>query len=291
MAKRNWTRWGTDDERGAVNLLTPELVVAATSLVTRGRIISLAQPLDTRTPTPGRRCPPAHFMTSVAGDFTDPERTLRAQFSDDTILLATHTGTHIDALAHVWYGDELYNGFPKSSIRSGSGARRCGIDKLGPIVGRGVLIDLVSVAAAHSLAEDAAIGPDDLERCLDRQGVTVQEGDIVLLRTGWWAEHAASAGQDFSREPGPDVNAAHWLAERDVAAVGADNFAFEVLPSSQDSVFPVHEFLLRDCGVPIMEGLALDSLARERVYEFLCIVAPLPITAGTASPVNPIAVL
>jgi kynurenine formamidase len=291
MEKRNWSRWGADDERGAVNLLAPEQVLAACSLVQQGRVLPLARPIDSRTPTPHRRNPPAHFMTAVAGDYTDAARSARLQFSDDAYLLATHTGTHIDALAHVWYGDELYNGFSKGSIRSSKGATRCGIDKLGPIAGRGVLIDLVEVAGTDALQEDASLGANELERCLDRHGVALRPGDIVFLRTGWWSRHASSPGQDFSREPGPNLEAARWLADRDVAVVGADNFAFEALPSGEASIFPVHELLLRDCGISIIEGLALDALAQERVHEFLCVIAPLPLTAATASPVNPIAII
>jgi kynurenine formamidase len=215
--------------------------------------------------------------------------TAGVEFADDTVLLATHTGTHVDSLAHLWYDQKLYNGFSKESVRS-SGARHCGIDKLGPIVGRGVLLDLAGVAGISALDDGFEVTAEHFERCLAEHKLELRDGDVVVLRTGWWSARAAAPGQQFASEPGPGVEAACWLAERQVAAVGADNFAFEVMPSGAERLFPVHELLLRDCGVPIIEGLALDELAAAGVFEFLFVACPLPIVGGTASPLNPIAI-
>jgi kynurenine formamidase len=286
--RRQWGRWGAEDERGAPNLLTADRVLAAAALVRRGEVLSLAVPLERGTPLPAHRPSPAHFMARDGGDYpSGGDGPGRSRFSDDTMLVALHTGTHVDALAHVWYGDELYNGFPQSSIRSGSGAARCGIDKLGPLVGRGVLLD---VAAGAALPDDARITAADLDRCARCHRVELREGDIVLVRTGWWSTHAHAPTQRFRAEPGPDLDGARWLAANGAAVVGADNFAFEALGGG-DRSFPVHELLLRDRGIPIVEGLALDELARRAVYEFLFMLAPLPITGGTASPANPLAVI
>jgi kynurenine formamidase len=289
LERLNWARWGAEDERGAANLLTPERVARAVRLATRGEVHALGRPIHRGAPLSPRRPAFEHFMVRDAGDYepgTDPP----AQFADDVVVLSLHLGTHIDALAHVWHGDEIYNGFPKSSTGS-RGARRCGIDKLGPLVGRGVLLDLAAHSGEKALADGHAVTREELERCLAWQGTALEEGDVVLLRTGWWAARATAPGQRFDTEPGPDLGAAAWLAERQVVAVGADNFAFEVLPARQERTFPVHELLLRDCGVPILEGLDLDSLALEGIHEFLFMAAPLPIAGGTGCPVNPIAVV
>lgn len=291
LARHNWGRWGDADERGTLNLVGPAEVAAASSLVRRGEVLSLAHPLDRATPTPSIRPAPVHFMHRDGGDYAQKrDRPPRSQFSDDSILFALHTGTHVDALAHVWYGSELYNGFARETITS-SGARRCGVEKLGPIVGRGVLLDLAS-GGGGALPDERQVSGNDLERCAAAQGVAVGAGDIVLIRTGWWVARAGIAGQTFEREPGPNLDAGCWLAERDVAAVGADNFAFEALPSLvEGAIFPVHELLLCDCGTPILEGLALDELARRRIYEFLFVAAPLRLAGGTASPLNPLAIV
>jgi kynurenine formamidase len=225
-------------------------------------------------------------MNRHAGDYLRRTSAPRAQFADDSISLAVHAGTHVDALAHLWYGEELYNGFPRESVTP-EGARHCGAERLGPLVGRGVLLDF---AEEGPLEEDRAITGAELEQRAEAQGVEVGAGDVVLLRTGWWTAHAGRPGQTFEREPGPDLDAGCWLAERDVAVVGADNFAFEAMPNGLHSVFAVHELLLRDCGIPILEGLALDDLANERVYEFLFVAAPLQLVGATGSPVNPLAI-
>ena len=143
MAENNWGRWGSDDELGALNWLNSKLVLEALKLVREGRVFSLAIPIGQDTPMPAHRHAPAHFMDRDGGDYAaGAKRPGGLQFAEDTILLSTHTGTHIDSLAHVWYEDQLYNGFPANTIRSTTGAQRCGINKLGPLVGRGILLDL-----------------------------------------------------------------------------------------------------------------------------------------------------
>ena len=209
-----------------------------------------------------------------------------AEYADDDFSISTHTGAHVDSPAHLWYGDQLYNGFRSSTVQA-DGADHCGIEQLGPLVGRGVLID---AAPDGALEDGAAVTAGDLQRCLERQGTKLRTGDIVLIRTGWWTARAGSADNDWRSEPGPDLDGGLWLADQDPAAVGADNVAFEQLPAVGDRAFPVHELLLRDCGVSIMEGLALDDLAAARIYEFLFVGAPLPIVGATASPLNPVAI-
>lgn len=291
MGEENWGRWGAADERGALNWLTPERVVAAAGLVRSGRVFTLGRPIARETPVAPHRLPPARYMDRDGGDYAcGAKRPGGFQFAEDTIHLSTHSGTHIDALAHAWYGDQLYNGFPGNTIRSTTGAQRCGIEKAGPLVGRGVLLDLAGHLNVPGLPISYEVSAAELAACAREQGVDVSEGDIVLLRTGWrYADH--DVAEYFNCEPGPGPAAARWLAGRRVAAAGADNGAFEVLPPKEGSVLPVHQFLIRDCGVPLLEGLLLDDLAQARVYEFLFVATPLPIVGGTGSPTNPIAVL
>lgn len=291
MSREAWQRWGTDDERGALNNIGPAEVQNATALVRSGRVLSLAQTLSPRTPLPPHRAPLQHFMARDGGDYAAGARRPGGfQFADDTVVLPLHIGTHIDALCHAWYDDTLYNGFPGNGTRSTSGATRCGIDKMGPLVGRGVLLD-VAGGAGNPLRNGAAIGPRDLEQAAQQARVTVGRGDIVLIRTGW-AEHQGRAGNvAFDGEPGLDLDAALWLAERDIAALGADNFAVEVIPFAPGTVFPVHQRLIRDFAVPLIEGLLLHELATTGCQEFLFIASPLPVAGGTGSPINPIAII
>jgi kynurenine formamidase len=277
-------RFGPEDERGALNLITPGRVRDAAALVREGRTFALGQPVGRRTPMPPHRIAPAHFMDRVGGDYVVAgERIEGFQYSDDTLLVALHTGTHIDSLAHVWDGDHLYNGFSPETITSKSGATRCGIDKMGPIVGRGVLLDFGALGAGRE------IRAEELERCAEAEGVEIREGDVVLLRTGWLQEAGSEPARYFSAEPGVGAEGAAWLAERGVAATGCDNYAYEVLPVEGEP-FPVHRLLIRDSGIPLIEGLVLDELASARAYEFLFVALPLPVAGGTGSPIAPVAV-
>jgi kynurenine formamidase len=286
-----WQRWGAEDERGALNQIGAAEVQAAAGLVRTGVVLSLAQPLSPRTPVPRHRAGVQHFMGRDGGDYAAGARRPGGfQFAEDTVVLPLHIGTHIDALCHAWYDDSLYNGFPGNSTRSTTGAAHCGIDKMGPIVGRGVLLD---VAALHGapLADGTPISRGDLERAADRAGVQPGKGDIVLLRTGWAERQGRAANVSFEAEPGLDVAAALWLAERDVAVIGADNFAIEVIPFPQGAVFPVHQRLIRDFGIPLLEGLKLHQLAATGRSAFMFAASPLPVTGGTGSPISPIVVL
>jgi len=211
------------------------------------------------------------------------------QFSDDTVVMPLHFGTHIDALCHAWHDDQLYNGFSSDTIRSTTGAGRCGVDKLGAIVTRGVLLDIVAVVGSP-LGLGVTISRAMLQAAMCASGVDVETGDVVLIRTGWF-ERMNGDPCYFDGEPGIDVDAARWLAERDVAVVGADNFAVEAIPFPTGAVFPVHQCLLRGFGVPLLEGLVLKPLADAGVAEFLFVAAPLPIQGGTGSPITPVAVL
>lgn len=286
----NWGRWGEDDEAGALNLLTPQVVRDAVGLVTSGDVVSLAQPIGPAAGVPPHRRPAARFMDRDAGDYALGARSPHGfRFAEDTVQMPTHSGTHLDALAHAWHGEELYNGHPSSSVRSTSGAQRCGADKLRPIVTRGVLADLVR-SIGQPLDPSRPVTAEDLERCLEDDGIEVGSGDAVLLRTGWWETRGGRADY-FDHEPGIDDEAAQWLAERDVALVGADNYAVEVQPSAEGSMFPVHLTLMHLHGVPLLENLDLSRVAGTGRTTFLFVAAPLLLAGSTAGPVSPLAVL
>jgi kynurenine formamidase len=204
-------------------------------------------------------------------------------------MLPLHLGTHIDCLCHVWYGDKLYNGFDHRAVRS-SGSLRCDAVSMGPIATRGVLLDFAALNGGP-LDDGEAIDADRLHTLLEVQRTTLRKGDAVLIRTGWFERHVGSGTADFNTEPGIDLEAGLILAEAGVALIGADNYAVEVLPFAAGSVFPVHQRLIRDYGIPLLEGLVLEPLADTSVREFLFLVSPLPLKGATASPVAPVAIL
>jgi kynurenine formamidase len=291
MTQDAWNRWGADDERGALNYIGAEQVKRATALVRTGEVLRLAQLLSDKTPVPSHRCGLQHFMGRDGGDYAaGSKRPGGFQFAEDSVVMPLHIGTHIDALCHAWYDDKLYNGYLGNQIRSVRGAERLGIEKMPPVVTRGVLLDLVRLKG-RLLNPGEAISVADLEAAAQACGVQPGRGDAILLRTGWLESQKGVAKPSFDIEPGIDLSAGLWLAQREVALVGADNFAVEVLPFAAGTVFPVHQRLIRDYGVPLLEGLMLDPLVACGKHEFLFMLSALPIVGGTGSPVAPVVVL
>jgi kynurenine formamidase len=293
----NWGRWGPDDERGAANFITAKRRLAAARLVVRGEVYSLAIPLKPGAmPGSPMRAQMVHHMTLDGGDFAAGVRLPGGnQVADDYIAMPSQTGTHLDGLAHVWYDDELYNGHSATRVRS-YGATRCGIENVGSLVTRGVLLDVAGLYGVEHLAADHVVGPRDLERCAKAQGTEVGTADAVLVRTGWYTVFARDRDRYYAANPGVGAEGARWLAERSVAVVGADNLAFEptVGPNGfegGDLTSTVHRMLIRDYGTYILELLDLESLAADRVHEFMFCAAPLPIVGGVGSPLNPLAIV
>lgn len=284
----NWGRWGVHDEIGIANLLDAGMVLRARELVREGVVLSLAQPLGPSTAMPPHRQGVRRIMDRHAGDYGETSSN-GFRYAEDTISLSTHAGTHIDALAHVWAGDQLYNGH-LASTQDGRGASRCGADKLAPIVSRGVLLNFVP-GGSTVMPADGAIGPRELERAYERVGLKPEPGDAVLLRTGWWSANQHDPRAYFAREPGLSYEGAAWLARHDPVVVGADNYAVECVPSPSGERFPVHVLLMRDHGIPLLENLALDELHATGRSDFMLVLAPLGFEGSTGSPVNPLAVL
>lgn len=287
----NRGRWGPQDELGALNLIGEEQVLRAAGLVRAGRVVRLGLDLGPRTLVPPHRKHLERYMTRDGGDYAAGARRPGGfQFAEDVVSFASHTGTHIDALAHAWYDDELYNGFPSSTIRSTSGAQNCGADKLMPMVTRGILLD-VSRQEGSPLQAGDVVTRSRLQEAAAVAGVVPEPGDAVLIHTGWLSRAGHDATAYFAGEPGIDVEAARWLADADVAVVGADNYAIEVQPTAPHVVFPAHQLLIRDHGVPLVENMVLHELSAAGATQFLFVAAPLPLVGGTAGPVAPIAVL
>lgn len=288
----NWRRWGEGDERGALNLLTPDVVREATRVCRTGRTYSLALPIqrDGVPLIPYRGAPMRMTLTNSS------DEELFAAFdaqdtgaNEDVLILASHNETHMDALCHVFHQGTMYNGFPASGMRTHTGAEHLGIENVGCIAGRAVLLDLVRYLGEAEMT-GRVLSTADLEGCAAAQGVAVRPGDILLLRTGWLERYLKSPGTTGQQpQPGLGMDAVRFVREHDVVAVGADNSAVESVPF--DGPFlTVHIELLNKLGVYLLEHLVLEELARDEVYESLLVVAPLPVPGATGSPINPIAI-
>jgi len=299
---RNWGTWGQDDELGSANYITAEKVAAAAGLVRRGKVFSLALPLDSEGPMTGSlgRINPVHVMLQDGGDISsgaqDHLPTLR--YTDDAVYMVLQCSTQWDALSHIYHEGQMYNGYGTEAVTS-QGALKNSITQVKDrMVSRGVLLDVARYKGEQWLPTSYGITLEDLEGCAQKQGVEVGEGDIVLVRTGQILERrTAGAWGDFNGGPAPGlaISAADFFCPRKVAAVATDTWGVEVLPNESPEVWqPLHIIMLVNAGIYLgemwdMEVLAADC-AEDGVYEFMVVAPPLTVTGSVGSPVNPQAI-
>jgi kynurenine formamidase len=305
---RNWGRWGPDDQRGTLNHVTAESIVAAARLVRAGRVISMALPFDEGGPQNGRfnRFNPIHLMTRDGADvmagtavrdfYGGNDRHFRG--TDDLVIMPLQAGTQWDSLAHVVFENQIYNGYGADQVTSRGALRNAITNAANAMVGRGVLLDIPASRGVRWLEPGTAIGADDLQKAAEGAGVTVGRGDYVFVRTGAMAR-ARDAGSwgDYAGGPaaGLGLGSVDWVAEHEVAAVATDTWGMEVLPNETPDVFqPLHIIFIVHMGLWIGEICDLDPLAADcasdGVYEFLFCGPPLPFSRAVGSPVNPLAV-
>ena len=296
---RNWGRWGDDDERGTLNFVTPEKIVAAARLVRRGRVFPLAIPFDQSGPQSGLhgRFNPIHGMAFDGGDTLPLPHGIG--FADDTVFMPLQCATQWDALSHAFDRGKLYNGYDAREVSS-LGARRNGIEKVaGSFAGRGVLLDVARLKGVESLEPGYAISEEDLQACIAAQGEssTVGTGDFVLVRTGQMGHCRREGWGTFAGgdAPGLSFGTADWLHRHELAAIATDTWGCEVRPNElAESFQPLHQVVLPNMGLHIGEIFDLEALAEDcagdGVYEFFFAAPPLPITGAVGSPINPYAI-
>lgn len=285
--------WGAKDERGAANRITPERIAAAAKLIRQGKIYSLGRLYEHGMPLPGNR----HFSLTIPGSPTGgPSGKNRMVYHDELFSGEIgQVGTQLDGLGHVGVrmgGDDFfYNGFRRSDFGRAYGLEKLGIENVGVFFTRGILIDVAGFRGVQRMKVGEVITVADVEGALKKQGVDVREGDVVLFRTGHgqlWMKNNELFGKG---EPGLGMASAQWLCDKKIVMVGSDTWATEVVPhENRDRPFEVHQLLLVRHGIYNLENLDLEELARERIYEFAFIFAPLPMKGATGSPGNPIAV-
>ncbi|MCH7553953.1 MAG: cyclase family protein [Chloroflexi bacterium] len=283
----NWGRWGTDDEIGALNLVTPETTAAAIGSVKQGKVYSLASAIrESNVPRLEFRAANQHFVRVFGGPTRDV-----ASVADDVIVVGCHGATtHVDALCHYWTGDKLYNGFPEDTVQ-GRGALRLGIENVKSMVTRGVMLDVAAAKGVDYLDGGYIITRADLDECCQKQGVELRAGDVALFRTGWPRTYYESAEKYNRSQPGLTWDSGMWFCERDVCAVGSDNSAIGVRTEAPYEGANVHALFLHQAGVYLIEMMELDELSRDKVYEFLFVMAPLLVLGATGSSVNPLAIV
>lgn len=302
---RSWGHWSRAD-RGAWNLVTPDHVLRATALVRSGTVVPMALPWNT-VAGPDNGKPALHYMSELGevepqqpasppapGGAQRPEPTCHKDF-----IAADYHGkgvSHLDALSHIAYRGQLYDGRPAQESVDARGAHFGAVDALGPLVTRGVLIDMPAVLGSDWLEPGTAVHSEDVLAAEQVLGVTIGEGDAVLLRSGHFRRRRElGAWNPDEASAGFHVDAMSLFAARGIALLGGDGDS-DVRPSPVEGVSsPVHALAITAMGVPLLDNLDLEALSAACTaagrYEFMIVVAPLNVPRGTGSPVNPVAVL
>ena len=287
----NWGRWGKEDQRGTLNLITPAKRKEAAALVKDGVSVSLARNLD----------------TEKAVDNSSPfERTMnpiRPAASSDRFTINFHGSahTHMDALGHHFIGGKMYNGFGRDEfVTVERGAERGSITTAAEgVVTRGILVDIPRLRGVDYLEPGISITVADIEAFEKMAGVKIGPGDAVFFRTGRWTRREKLGPWNVNEGmPGLAPEVLPWIRARDIALIGSE-YAVDATPipktiTDPDDYLPVHNFVLVMLGMPLIDNTNLNALAaaaaERKRWEFMLTIAPLRIGNGTGSPVNPIAV-
>ena len=278
----NWGRWGKDDELGTVNLITEAKRKQAASLVKVGMAVGLAHPP----------------LTDKTLDNGSPfEHTMNRGFTTDTYRVSYHgyAHSHMDALCHILYKGQTYNGYATADINTEKGCTKLSINTFrNGYVTRGILMDIPRLKGLPYLEPGTPVFVEDLEAWEKKAGVKVSPGDALLLRTGRWARREKLGPWNVGRnEPGLHASTAQWLKDRGVALIGSD-LALDVTPSLVQGInLPVHTLVITALGLNILDNQDLEPLgdlaAKQNRWEFMLTVAPVPVVGGTGFPVNAIA--
>lgn len=292
--------WGPDDEIGRLNLMTTASRAAILSRISQGKVYDLG--VDYFIGMPGWHAAgdPRYqiWMTHTPNGtkVDDPlqvgeQQNEHVSYTGTAITMYSHTGTHIDALNHFGLNGKIWNNFSASEHLGDRGWKKTGAETIPPIVARGVLLDVAAAKSMQMLPDGYRISAADLQETLEKQNVELQQGDVVLIRTGRMRQYEQSERYTIN-PPGLGLDAAQMLVETGGAmVVGADNLSFEAFPSEvKGNYVPVHTYLLAQQGAFILELVDLEALARDRVYEFVFIAASLKLRGADGSPMRPIAI-
>ncbi|NER13454.1 cyclase family protein [Leptobacterium flavescens] len=292
--------WGAGDQAGASNWITPEKVLEATSLVKTGKVYELGQVYETGMPLFGAR---TYELRSPGAPTGGPFGENKLVYNDEFITTEIgQVGTQFDGLGHIGTRlkfddgkerDVFYNGHTGDEIYSPYGLKQLGIENIKPIITRGYLIDIAGYKNVEALDHSYEVTLADVKGAMEKQGIKeadLKNGDALFFRYGW-SKYWNNPDKYNTNPPGIGMEVARWLASKNVSMIGSDQYGTEVEPSSvPNAAFPVHQFLINQHGILNLENLTFDSLAEDRVYQFMFVFTPVPFKGATGSPGRPIAI-
>jgi kynurenine formamidase len=291
--------WGAHDEIGTLNLMTDQSRLQVLTRIVSGKSYDLSTEYFVGMPSfhslgdPGYQYWLTHTPNGTVVDNPNglgADMNKKVPYTGDAISMYTHMGTHIDALNHFGLNGKIWNGFTPEKYLGDKGWKKTGAETIPPIIARGVLIDIPRSKGVEFLEKNYRITASDLQAALKKQQVTIQKGDVVLIRTGQM-QHYNNASEFLHEYPGITLNAVKWLVEeKGVMLLGADNLSLEAFPSERsDNWVPVHTYLLAERGVMFIEQIFLEELAKDKLYTFAFIAASLKLRGASGSPMRPIA--
>jgi kynurenine formamidase len=280
------SKWGAGDERGAANHVKPQSVLNALKLVKTGEMIELAHVLNANMPFSGTR----RFDVHVKVPSPVPGANNRVSNEEMVLSEIGQVGTQFDGFAHQSHAGSHYNCFKTSEIVTRTGFNKLGIQNVGTLISRGVLIDVAGYKGVPMLGDNYEITVEDIEGAVKKQNITFQSGDAILIHTGWSKLWGKENARYSATCPGLGVKAAQWLIAKDPLLLGADNWPVEVGPNPDKSLnLPVHQLALVVHGVHLLENLKLDEMVAKNVTEFVLVLQPMKMQGTTGSTVAPIA--
>jgi kynurenine formamidase len=281
------SKWGAGDQRGAGNHMKPESVLRAARLIRTGEVIELGQVLSGTMPfSLGRR-----FELHTKRTVMNPGVNRRGSNEEIVFSEIGQVGTQFDGFAHQTVGDSLYNCFKVDAISTRNGFTKLGVENVGSLMTRGVLIDVAALKGVEMLPDTYEITVDDLQGALQREKLTLQPGDAIIVNTGWGKLWGKDNERFMRTNPGLGVASSEWLARQDPMLVGSDVGPINVTPNPDPQVSnPAHQIMLVINGIHLLENLKLDVLAARQAYEFAFVVQPLKLQGATGSTVAPMAV-
>jgi kynurenine formamidase len=281
------SKWGAGDERGSGNHMKPASVMRAAQLIKTGEVIEIAHVMNDKMPFFGTRRFDVHVKRTFMNDFSNR----RGSNEEVVISEIGQVGTQFDGFAHQTHEDSHYNCFKTGAISTRGGFTKLGIEKVGMLMTRGVLIDVAALKGVDTLPDTYEITIKDLQDALAKQRMTLQPGDAVLINTGWNKLWGKDNARYVKSCPGIGIAAAEWLARQDPMLIGADNWPVEVAPNPDPKLsLPVHQVALVVNGLHLLENLKLDELAAKQVYEFAFVMQPIKAQGFTGSTVAPVAI-
>ncbi len=279
-----------DTDLGSAGNLSPQAVLEATKLIKTGKTYSLAIETGPDTPAYGHR----RYQVLTGKIYVNGSPVVgknKLVGIDDYTCFWMGVGTQIDGFAHISNDGRHFGGLPASDVVHALGAQRYGVEDIPPLVGRGVLLDMAAFFGTEMMTEGQVFNSKEIKQVARRQGVTLKRGDIVIFHTGWLNTAEQDAARFLGGEPGLGMVGAQYLADLGVAAVGADNWALEVIPAEDPQEFlPVHGLLLAKRGVHILENIKTQELIADQAYEFFFVLAAPRFVGAVQSPVHPVAI-